>query len=220
MKKLRKGGYSSEDIFDFLRPRGMVLDLGCGGGRNTAYMANQGLQVVGVDISYEQLKKGSLVTKRCQADACCLPFKADSFDYVLCSELLEHLASPGSCISEVYRILKDGGIAVITCPCLNVPCKAIVPIYRKLAGINPKRAKEHLHVFSTRRLKEMTSPYFEMIAVSHVKFLSITEQRLGIGYKLDVTLSTISRKVPLLCYLAAAVWIKVRKKEQDVNQGA
>lgn len=41
----------NEEVFQFLQPRGTVLDLGCGTGRHTSYIASRELKVVGVDIS-------------------------------------------------------------------------------------------------------------------------------------------------------------------------
>lgn len=213
MKKLSEG----ERIFRFLQPQGLFLDVGCGEGRHSTYIARKGLEVVGVDISTEHLKKASPVFERVQSDACCLPFKSDSFDCVLCFELLEHLSNPESCISEIHRILKGAGTALFICPCLNIPIKILIPIYRKLAGVNPETVKEHLHVFSTRRLEKMLSRHFEIVAVKYLRFLTIIEKRLGIGYSLDAILSEISTKVPFLRYFSAFVWIKVRRKEQTLN---
>jgi len=207
----------NEDINYFLQPRGPVLDLGCGQGRHSTYIAGGGLQVVGADISFEHLKKARPIFERVQADACRLPFKADSFDSVLCFEVLEHLTSPESCISEVYRILTDNGIALFVCPCLNVPCKALIPAYRKLAAVSPEVLNEHLHVFSSRHLEEMLSQHFEITAIKYVRFLTIIEQRLGIGRSFEPILSSMATKIPPLRYFAAAVWIKVRKRKQSLS---
>ena len=214
MKKLSEG----EMIFRFLQPQGLFLDVGCGEGRHSTYIARKGLEVVGVDISIEHLKKASPVFERVQSDACNLPFRSGSFDSALCFELLEHLSSPESCISEVRRVLKGTGTALFVCPCLNIPCKALIPIYRKLAGVNSEAANEHLHVFSTQCLEEMLSHHFEIIALKYVRFLTILENRLGIGRSFEPILSAAVSKIPLLRYFAACVWIKVLKREQNLVQ--
>ncbi len=176
------------------------------------YLKERGLQVMGIDISGDSLKdaKSSIVV--IQADAHRLPLKADRFDCVLCSEVLEHLADPDQCIGEVHRVLKDGGIACFTTPCLNIPIPAIVPIYRKLIGVTPERAKEHLHVFSDKEVFRMLRQFFRITDVKYTNFTTIIDRTIGIGYGLDRPLSAITKKLPLLRYLAASVWVKAIKK--------
>jgi ubiquinone/menaquinone biosynthesis C-methylase UbiE len=45
-----------------------------------------------------------------------LPIKAESIDFVLCSEVIEHVPEPVELVQEAWRILKDGGILVLTAP--------------------------------------------------------------------------------------------------------
>ena len=52
------------------------------------------------------------------ADAGNLPFKDSSFSSVLCTELLEHILRPGKVVSEIHRILRPGGILIVTVPFL------------------------------------------------------------------------------------------------------
>jgi SAM-dependent methyltransferase len=49
-------------------------------------------------------------------DAHKLPVKSESIDCVLCCEVLEHVADPFTCCSEIYRILKPGGLFVFSVP--------------------------------------------------------------------------------------------------------
>lgn len=53
-----------------------------------------------------------------QADVAFIPFKASSFDVIICSELLEHIAEPRYVLEESYRVLRDGGIMLICTPFL------------------------------------------------------------------------------------------------------
>lgn len=45
-----------------------------------------------------------------------LPLNEDSFDVVICTEVLEHLSAGASLVSEIARVLKPNGIAVVTVP--------------------------------------------------------------------------------------------------------
>jgi ubiquinone/menaquinone biosynthesis C-methylase UbiE len=204
--------HSMEDICYFLTPYGTVLDIGCGGGRHSIYLKEKGLQVLGIDISGEQLKKAKTSIEVIRADAHLLPLEANSVDCVLCSEVLEHLAAPDQCINEVHRVLKYGGIACFTTPCLNIPLPAIIPIYRKLIGVKPEMAKEHLRVFSDKVLINMLRQFFTITDVKYTNFTTIIDRTLGIGYGLDRPISKITKKLPILHYLAASVWVKVIKK--------
>jgi 2-polyprenyl-6-hydroxyphenyl methylase / 3-demethylubiquinone-9 3-methyltransferase len=82
-----------------------VLDVGCGGGFLSNALAQQGLQVTGVDLSTESLdvarsydttKSVSYLT----ADAYKLPFEDQSFEVVTAMDFLEHVEDPARVIKE------------------------------------------------------------------------------------------------------------------------
>jgi len=54
-----------------------------------------------------------------QSDVCCLPFPDDSFDVILCSHVLEHVPDDRKAMSELCRVLKPGGWAVMQVPISN-----------------------------------------------------------------------------------------------------
>jgi len=92
------------------------------------------------------------------------------------------------------------------------PDPAIVPIYRKLIGVKAESAKEHLRVFSDKDLIDMLRSFFIITDVKYTNFTTIIDRTLGFGYEFDRPISEIERKLPLLHYLAASVWVKVTKK--------
>jgi ubiquinone/menaquinone biosynthesis C-methylase UbiE len=51
-----------------------------------------------------------------QADAVELPFRSATFERVYCSEVLEHLPDPAAALDEIRRMLKVGGVAVLSVP--------------------------------------------------------------------------------------------------------
>lgn len=53
-----------------------------------------------------------------RADASCLPIQDSSYEWVLCSEVLEHVGDPPRVIQEAFRVLKPGGTLVATVPFL------------------------------------------------------------------------------------------------------
>ena len=80
-----------------------VLDLGCGNSPYASLFSNR----VGFDF---EMNRGVDVI----GDAHNLPFENESFDMILCSEVLEHLIDPKKAISEMNRVLKFGGKLVLT----------------------------------------------------------------------------------------------------------
>ena len=49
-------------------------------------------------------------------DIVSLPFSDNEFDFILCNHVLEHVANDGEAISELYRVLKKGGKAILQVP--------------------------------------------------------------------------------------------------------
>ncbi len=105
-----------------------VLDIGCGRGfyLKTLSLLDLNLDIYGVDLNQEYLKKASRILKDkkihlVESDAAKLPFQGNYFDSVIASEILEHIPDDGKALVEIYRVLKPGGKAVITVPNRNYP---------------------------------------------------------------------------------------------------
>lgn len=92
-----------------------VLDIGCGGGYLTNYLARKGHIVSGVDLSEKSLAiaKKYDETKSVdyrRASAYELPFGEETFDAVSAMDLLEHVENPAQVVKEASRVLKKGGL--------------------------------------------------------------------------------------------------------------
>lgn len=92
-----------------------VLDVGCGAGFLTNYLAEKGHRVSGIDLSGTSLE---IAKKRDPtgkvdyrvANGYQLPFPDASFSAVCAMDLLEHVADPAQIIAEASRVLKKGGL--------------------------------------------------------------------------------------------------------------
>lgn len=119
-----------------VKPTDRVLDAGCGEGfyvmlLDELYPATLGecggVRVVGLDNDpriLEQAKKwvGEKSNIRLLVgDVTKLPFDNESFDKIILSEVLEHVPDESRALSEIYRVLKPGGILGITVPNHNYP---------------------------------------------------------------------------------------------------
>ncbi|RKS43434.1 methyltransferase family protein [Gillisia mitskevichiae] len=51
-----------------------------------------------------------------KADICNLPFKDNSFNFILCNHVLEHIPDDTKAMKELYRVLSPGGIAILQIP--------------------------------------------------------------------------------------------------------
>ena len=98
-----------------------VLDLGCGRGRHTAYLAQNGFDVYGIDIAGEGVKKAAhlLKEKKLHANLCVgstrdLPYKDNSFDGIISVRVIHHgrIEAIRKTIKEMERVLKKGFIFV------------------------------------------------------------------------------------------------------------
>ncbi len=128
----------------------VVLDAGCGSGRVFRYQLASGCRVVGVDIG-DELRDNPNVGDRVRGDLERLPFAAASFDAVLASHVMEHLARPERALAEVARVLKPGGRFLLLTPNRfhYVPLAASLLPQRLHVAINRRRGVEEGNVFPT-----------------------------------------------------------------------
>jgi ubiquinone/menaquinone biosynthesis C-methylase UbiE len=98
-----------------------VLEVAFGPGYLAIELARLGrFKVTGLDISYTFVKIASQNAREAgvtaefhQGDAAVLPFEADSFDLIVCQAAFKNFVYPGSALSEMHRVLRGGGTAVI-----------------------------------------------------------------------------------------------------------
>lgn len=149
-----------------------TLVVGCGTG-NELYLS-KGLSV-GIDLSLSALLIAKKESRSSEplilADACNLPFKDDTFDCVICSEVLEHIPKPERAVAELSRVL-NRGIAIITVPNWYSSWGLI----RKLAEIFTRKritaARQPVDDwFTPRRLYKLLSPDFDIKYVRGIWYL-------------------------------------------------
>lgn len=108
----------------FAKKTGLVLDIGCGNGRNLIPFLERGFPAVGIDFSKNMIKeakkfleKRNLKAKLLVADVLNLPFKDSKFDYIIYVSTLHHLPSRKlriKSLKEVKRVLKPDGKVLIS----------------------------------------------------------------------------------------------------------
>jgi SAM-dependent methyltransferase len=92
-----------------------VLEIGCGTGKNTNWLAEQAVQVIGADFSADMLaraKEKALnpnITFRQMDVREPWPFEAGQFDLITCSLVLEHIEDLGFVFEQASAVLRPGG---------------------------------------------------------------------------------------------------------------
>lgn len=111
-----------------LKGKEKILDVGCGRGFYLKILSDfkLGLDLYGVDLNSKYLQIAEKFIKDesvnlTKSDICNLPFKDDYFDRIIASEILEHIPDDQRAISELLRVLRPGGIVLITVPNKNYP---------------------------------------------------------------------------------------------------
>ena len=148
---------------EYLNPKkgSKILDLGCGEGRHCfgAYMYVDS-EVFGFDMSYEDVSKAKINfkdfdessnKKSCSfgvTDGRKLPFDDNSFDYVICSEVLEHIIDYELVIDEISRVLKSGGTFAASVPKYfpEWVCWKLSKAYQEMPG-------GHVRIFKYKQFK-------------------------------------------------------------------
>jgi len=160
----------------------IVLDLGCGAGRHTVCLAENGFDVIGVDVSKsalriakewarkENLEEVSLV----QATMTSIPFRDNQFDAVISVSVIHHAVKRDieATVDEVYRILKGNGTLLANLASANDPRhgqgEMVEPsTFRILEAFEEKRFEE-LHHFLT---KEQVSGLLSRFSKAEIELL-------------------------------------------------
>lgn len=146
-----------------IRPGDRLLDLGCGEGRHSisAFLAADA-EIVGLDLGLEDLRtaKGRLndfswpASKNgycafIQGTGHQLPFADNTFDQVICSEVLEHIPDYSSFLREIQRVLKPGGLFAVSVPRYfpEWVCWQLSDAYHQVEG-------GHVRIFRAGRLRQ------------------------------------------------------------------
>lgn len=114
-----------------LQPGDLVLDMGAGAGRHAFEVYRRGAHIIALDYSLADLKDVSglfaamdeagevdetVAAAAVNGDGTRLPFADDTFDHIVCSEVMEHIPDDAAAARELARVLKPGGTIAVTVP--------------------------------------------------------------------------------------------------------
>ena len=193
----------------------VVLDLGCGNGNTTNWLAEQtGCQITGIDLSGVRVQNAIDAAARLpaavaskltfkKASATDLPFSDGSFSHVWTQATIYHVHDKQTALAEAYRVLRPGGLLVLddlTKPNVQISPESQKHVYDRLLFDTP---------FSFQGYQDaLKSHGFEIVyAEDLAAHLGKSYQRLGEMAKVstDAGQGDFSNLVESYRYMVAAV---------------
>jgi len=157
MKRLTFGRYLR--LLRRYRPGGRLLDVGCAFGAMLQSAAGAGYEPFGVELNPAAVEKAG---RHCQNVHCGRLSEAryddEMFDVVTMTDFLEHVRDPLATLAEARRVMKPGGVLLITTPNSGSPLAKLLGrrwIHYKL---------EHLFYFNRRTLRRLLGG-FEILRI-------------------------------------------------------
>ncbi|MEE2710443.1 MAG: class I SAM-dependent methyltransferase [Gemmatimonadota bacterium] len=206
-----------------------LLDIGCGDGFLFTHLEGRthGVDLYGMDLSHRRLtitKNRGFPVRVLDGNAENIPFSDDTFDIVICTEALEHLIAPPVALHEIKRILKPGGLMILTVPSLHIAFLTLNPLSWIEAAVSivlpsvlppfhdlydPSDTQTVIHrAFSYQEMRHhldgaftdvfMSSMYSHVEGIlqlpSNLSFLEMLWQKIPVFNKLGRIILIVSRK--------------------------
>ncbi len=112
---------------------GKIVEAGCGLGRFVKYLSDKGYDIEGIEYSEETVRNVKKIAPELniiQGDIINMPYRTESVDGIVSLGVIEHFISGcNEPLKEMYRVLKYGGIAIITVPSFNLIRKIKTYLY-------------------------------------------------------------------------------------------
>jgi len=141
-----------------IEPGATLLDAGCGEGRHCFGALERGARVVGLDLDHDSLRLANRALGRraaelgtmggmLQGNTFALPFRDDSFDRVICAEVMEHVHDYAAAARELARVTRPGGRIAVT-----IPTATSEHLYLRLGDDYFESPGGHIRIFKPRQL--------------------------------------------------------------------
>ncbi|MFB0552275.1 MAG: class I SAM-dependent methyltransferase [Phycisphaerae bacterium] len=183
---------------NLLKPNVRILEIGCGIGSIVFELNKEGYDITGTDISREAiaygLKKYGDIKLQVQP-AEILQFEDQTFDVVLSFDLFEHITQVDKHISEVCRVLRDGGYYLF-----QTPNKYSSAIFETLYHKSLKWRRTHPSLHTPGRLKRRLSKHgfeIQFVKMNPVNEFTLNKLRKKLGPISNIFKHINFRRLPL-----------------------
>lgn len=137
-----------------------LLDLGCGRGEFLDGFARFDIDVLGIDGSSYPDRPGKAQILTADLDGRVLPIKTDQFDVIFSKSVIEHMHNTDMFLSETFRILKPGGIAIMMAPCWQAQYLHFYDDHTHvkpftLAGLTSAMQLQSFKIMDSRRFRQL-----------------------------------------------------------------
>ncbi len=148
-----------------------VLDVGCGEGHFAVALVRSGAEVVAVDVAQEPLSRARArlagLDLRLVEPEAPLPFEDSSFDVVWAGEVIEHVADGSQWLSELRRVLRSGGLLLLSTPDHGPLSRLWLGLSRRAFEARFDPRSDHLRFYARRALAELLADFgFEEVTVA------------------------------------------------------
>lgn len=147
---------------EYMVKNGHILDLACGDGFIADRLKDNDFEVTKVDIKGGGTR-GDIIEHNLEISP--YPFEDNSFDGIICSEILEHLFEPMTLINECYRILKNEGIMILTVPNFNNIDNILIRHQNIVYNIDNQMSIEHIRHYTLESIKRILYNKFDVLKV-------------------------------------------------------
>lgn len=159
-----------------------VLDAGAGSGLLSGMLARRGCDVVAIDLGFDSIQRAGhrlsslgITAFFVLGDLYRLPFADASFDAAVASEVIEHLETPSNALAEFFRVIKPGGVLVISTPYREIISETLCIHCNRKTPVNA-----HLHSFDKQSMRELIeSAGFEVTGMTAI--VNRPAERMGMA---------------------------------------
>lgn len=155
--KTSRVSFLCDFIQEFTPKSGKVLDIGCGDMHLASLLPDY--DWTGLDINTEQ-SKGRAIEQDLEKTP--YPFDPESFDTIVCSEVLEHMFNPLAITKEIRRLIKPSGTYILSTPNFHYIDHYLQFFSQLQADLNEPWTYEHIRQYSLGSHEQLLHGLFKI----------------------------------------------------------
>lgn len=140
-------------IWPYIQWQGTFVDFGCDHEMTLLHRVKDfQKKVIGIDIVSQARSFDNVEIIQADLEKP-LPLKANSADTITMLAVLEHLRHPERAVAEALRILRPGGVFLVTVPSARI--RPVLPVLAKVGLVRAEMIEQHHHYFSPEKLHHL-----------------------------------------------------------------